>query len=237
MDRPILLITVLLLLKFDGAAALHWSNSNAPKSNLTIEAVEGTSSHGSSRMLCYPLTWPSLATFYATNFLAHIATVQSTPGDKWPVTAFDMVLALFFPTSGLMRGLNAIARNFSSSFLSRKIVAKIFGIERWCHDETSLEKACKAGALCVVVRNANWRPKPGQNNIPAMLVTVEKEASPEQPHNDDVPDIESVQLVSTPSEAEDATRTSDTSGGRDPEQSSSGLRPIGKTEQLWADNM
>ncbi|OSS45914.1 hypothetical protein B5807_08267 [Epicoccum nigrum] len=59
-----------------------------------------------------------------------------------------------------------------------------------------------------------------------MLVTVEKEASPEQPHNDDVPDIESVQLVSTPSEAEDATRTSDTSGGRDPEQSSSGLRPI-----------
>jgi hypothetical protein len=237
MDRPILLMPVLFLLILDGAAALRWSNSNAPKSNLTIEAVEGTSSHGSSRILCYPLTWPSLATFYATNFLAHIATVQSTPGDKWPLTAFDMVLALLFPTSGLMRGLNAIVRNFSSSFLARKIVAKIFRIKRWRHDETSLEKACKAGALCVVVRNANWRPKPRQANIPAVLVTIEEEASPKQPHNNDVLDIESAQLLSIPSEAEDATRTSDTSGGRDMEQTSTDLRPIGKIKQLWADDL
>ncbi|KAL1591328.1 hypothetical protein SLS60_012072 [Paraconiothyrium brasiliense] len=110
-----------------------------------------------------------------------------------------------------MRGLNAIVRNFSSS---------------WGRDETSLEKACKAGALCVVVRNANWRPEPGQANIPAMLVTVDKEASPEQPHNTDVLDIESAQLISTPSEAEDATTTSDTSRARDLEQTLTDLRPI-----------
>lgn len=236
MDRPILLMPALLLLILDGAAALRWSNSNAPKSNLTIEAVEGTSSHGSSRILCYPLTWPSLATFYATNFLAHIATVQSTPGDKWPLTAFDMVLALLFPTSGLMRGLNAVVRNFSSSFFARKIVAKIFRIKRWRHDETSLEKACKAGALCVVVRNANWRPKPGQANIPAMLVTVDKGASPEQPHTTDVLDIDSAQLVSTPSEAEDASSNSNTSGERNPEHILTDLRPIGKIKQLWAND-
>ncbi|KAF1978308.1 hypothetical protein BU23DRAFT_563929 [Bimuria novae-zelandiae CBS 107.79] len=32
--------------------------------------------------------------------------------------------------------------------------------------------ACKAGALCIVVRNANWRPKIGQVDIPARLSTV-----------------------------------------------------------------
>lgn len=117
MDRPILLMPALLLLILDGAAALRWSNSNAPKSNLTIEAVEGTSSHGSSRILCYPLTWPSLATFYATNFLAHIATVQSTPGDKWPLTAFDMVLALLFLPPASCVGSMLLSGTFLRLFL------------------------------------------------------------------------------------------------------------------------
>ena len=132
-----------------------------------------------------------------------------------------MVLALLFPTSGLMRGLNAIVRNFSSS---------------WRRDETSLEKACKAGALCVVVRNANWRPKPGQANISAMLVTVEQEASLEQPHNTDVHDIESARLI-TPYEAEDATSTFDPLGERNLEQTLINLRPIGKFKHVRPDNL
>jgi hypothetical protein len=83
------------------------------------------------------------------------------PGDKWPLTLFDMVLALFFPTSGRMRGLNAIVRNFSSSFFARKVVAKILRIKRWRRDETSLEKACKAGALCVVCAKCQLETETG----------------------------------------------------------------------------
>ena len=110
----------------DCAIAIRWSNVNVPKTNLTIEVAKGTSLHGSNRTLCYPLTWLSLASFYLGNFGAHIATVQSMPGDKWPLTLFNMMLALFFPTSGLMRGLDAIARNFSSSFFARHILAKFY---------------------------------------------------------------------------------------------------------------
>jgi hypothetical protein len=161
MNRSTLLLPLLLLFILDCAIAIRWSNANALKSNLTIEAAEGTSSHGSNRILCYPLTWPSLATFYVGNFGAHIATVQSMPGDKWPLTLFDMVLALFFPTSGRMRGLNAIVRNFSSSFFARKVVAKILRIKRWRRDETSLEKACKAGALCVVCAKCQLETETG----------------------------------------------------------------------------
>jgi hypothetical protein len=158
------------------SAAIRWSNSDVPKIDFTVEAANGTSQHEAARILCYPLTWPSLATFLLGNFAAHIATVQSTPGEKWQLTTFNMILALFFPTSGLMRGMNALVRNFSSSSLCRNVVAKILRVERWLQEETGLDKACKAGALCMVVRNSNWRPRPGGNSIPARLSTMNKEA-------------------------------------------------------------
>lgn len=53
------------------------------------------------------------------------------------------MLALFFPVSGLMRAVNAIVR---------------FG--RW--GSSDLEKACRAGALCMVVRANGWLPSDGQ---------------------------------------------------------------------------
>ena len=43
-------------------------------------------------------------------------------------------------------------------------------------EESSLDKACKAGALCIVVRNAKWRPAEGEGSIPARLSTMNKEA-------------------------------------------------------------
>jgi hypothetical protein len=231
MNRPILLVPLVLLF-LDYAIAVHWSNANVPKSNLTIEAAKGTSQHGSNRILCYPLTWPSLAMFYLENFGAHIATVQSTPGDKWPLTLFNMVLALFFPTSGLMRGLNAIVRNFSSSIFARKVVAKILRIKRWRRDETSLEKACKAGALCIVVRNANWRPNPGQVNIPAILSALSRDADPEQPSpKPGFPDVEAAWLVANPNEDNDVANAAEASGDEVSECSTANLNPKGNVQR------
>lgn len=117
--------------------------------NITVQVPNSTTQHGNKHILCLPITkeyWPSVAAviiFFATNYLAHAATVKSSPGDDTLLQACNAILALFFPMSGLLRALNAIAR---LPILARR----------------DLERACKAGALCMVVRAPHWRPKLGQ---------------------------------------------------------------------------
>ncbi|TGO44779.1 hypothetical protein BCON_0465g00040 [Botryotinia convoluta] len=117
--------------------------------NITIKVPNSTTQHGNEHILCLPITknyWPSVAAviiFFATNYLAHAATVKSSPGDDSLLQGCNALLALFFPMSGLLRALNAIVR--------LPILAR-----------NELEKACRAGALCMVVRAPHWRPKPGQ---------------------------------------------------------------------------
>lgn len=95
-------------------------------------------------------------TFLATNFIAHAATVKSTPGEGAVATALNTLLALCFPMFGLLRAINAIARK-----------ARFGGSE--------LKNACRAGALCMVVRSPEWRPEPGQE-VEAVIV---KDITPE----------------------------------------------------------
>jgi hypothetical protein len=111
--------------------------------NETFLVPNGTTQNGDPRILCVPITPIKMAAFFAGNFVAHIVTVKSTPGETAPITIVNSVLALLLPTSGLMRGLNAIARRVQ------------FGI-------SELDKACRAGALCVVVRDSSWKPKAKQ---------------------------------------------------------------------------
>ncbi|THW38347.1 hypothetical protein D6D21_07831 [Aureobasidium pullulans] len=113
--------------------------------NITILVPNGTTQHGNERLLCLPITsnyWPSISAvivFFAANYLAHAATVKSSPGDATLVQACNAILALMFPMSGLLRALNAIFRYSRSA-------------------KTCLEKACNAGALCMVVRDRHWQP-------------------------------------------------------------------------------
>ncbi len=58
----------------------------------------------------------------------------------------SMLLALILPTSGVIRGLDAIRRH-----------AMIGG--------SPLQKAKKAGALCEVVRTKDWKPQPGPGDV------------------------------------------------------------------------
>ncbi|KAL2030141.1 hypothetical protein VTO58DRAFT_109334 [Aureobasidium pullulans] len=114
--------------------------------NITILVPNGTTQHSNERILCLPITpkyWPSISAvvvFFAANFLAHAVTVKSSPGDATCVQACNAFLALMFPTSGLLRALNAILR-FSRAA------------------QTGLDKACRAGALCMVVRGRHWQPE------------------------------------------------------------------------------
>lgn len=79
--------------------------------------------------------------FFA-NYFAHVTTVKSVPGEPISSRVVTLLTALLFPTFGLEKGLFAITQ-----FAAR------------C--TTPLEKACRAGALCVVVRTKEWQPRSG----------------------------------------------------------------------------
>ena len=75
-------------------------------------------------------------------YLAHAATVKSLPGEVAISILGAMLTALIYPTSGVFRGLGAI--------LQRAIFCK-----------SPLKSACRAGALCMVVRAPDWKPRNG----------------------------------------------------------------------------
>jgi len=110
--------------------------------NTTISVPEGTSNHGDPTLLCAPSSWRDIAIFFLANFVAHAATVKLLPGEPVLEVSFAMISALLFPTSGVVRGLDAIVRHAVSG-------------------STPLQKAQKAGALCEVVRAPDWEPQPG----------------------------------------------------------------------------
>jgi hypothetical protein len=85
-----------------------------------------------------------------------------------------LILALLFPTSGLMRGLNAIARCVKLG-------------------ESKLDKACRAGALCVVVRNSTWRPRTN-DSLQVVLATRNSagDARSQDARNNDTPPSDDV---------------------------------------------
>lgn len=115
---------------------------SASLQNITITAPNGTSNHGDPHLLCTPSAWTDVALFFLANFASHAVTVKSIPGEPMIATWLALLGALILPLSGVLRGLNAI---YSCA---------VFGT-------TPLETAAKAGALCMVVRNDNWKPKSG----------------------------------------------------------------------------
>ena len=81
--------------------------------------------------------------FFLANFVAHAATVKSSPGQTALRSLSDLIYALLFPVSGIQRGLKAI---FQHAILA----------------ETPLERAHRAGALCMVIRGPDWKPVSGR---------------------------------------------------------------------------
>ena len=115
-----------------------------PKSthNITITVPEGTQSHGNPNLLCTPTRWTDIAVFFFANYVAHAATIKSIPGMPALGTLRVLLTALCLPVSGVTRGVKAIR-------------------QRAIFSSTPLETAAKAGALCIVVRTAEWMPQRG----------------------------------------------------------------------------
>ena len=115
-----------------------------PKSthNITVTVPEGTQSHGDLNLLCTPTKWTDIAVFFFANYVAHAATIKSLPGEPALITLQVLVSALCLPVYGVLKGVRAIR-------------------QRAVLSSTPLGTAAKAGALCVVVRTAEWVPQRG----------------------------------------------------------------------------
>jgi hypothetical protein len=119
-----------------------------PIQNMTIAVPEKATNHGDPRILCMvPAPWATVAIFYLGNFAAHAATLKTYPGEAPFQVVRAIIYALFFPTSGIVRGLNAIFRHAS-------------------FEKTDLRVAARAGALCMVVRTSKWRPESAREKKP-----------------------------------------------------------------------
>lgn len=134
--------------------------------NMTIAAPNGTFFHDGRHVLCIrTYHWQTafyIAIFFATNYVAHAATIRSSPGDAVLATVGNIALALFLPMSGLMRAMNAI--------------------RRFARRGADIEKACRAGALCMVVRISGWMPAAGQS-VDAVLLEETWSSAPNDGSN------------------------------------------------------
>jgi hypothetical protein len=111
--------------------------------NFTIVAPIGTTNHSNPKLFCPPIEWPHIVEFLVANYLAHAATVLTPPAATVEETIFIMLMALFMPATGAFRGYRAIR-------------------ERPVMEKNRIKRACKAGALCMVVRRIyskrGWDP-------------------------------------------------------------------------------
>ncbi|KAH7371563.1 hypothetical protein BKA66DRAFT_497851 [Pyrenochaeta sp. MPI-SDFR-AT-0127] len=111
--------------------------------NITIALPSGSSDHGTPGLLCTPTKAIDLLVFYLLNYVAHAATVLTRPGERADDYFVSVLGSLLFPTLGVYRGIDAI--------LSGAV---------WVRND-DLRKAACSGALCVVVRGLDWRPRDG----------------------------------------------------------------------------
>jgi len=113
---------------------------------LNVTAPDGSSNHNSTDLICTPVRWHTGLIFFAANFFAHAATVRSLPGERIEEKILTVMLALFFPFSGIGRGVEAIVRH-----ASWPPWGKI----------SDLEVAARSGALCTIIRTELWTPENG----------------------------------------------------------------------------
>jgi hypothetical protein len=112
--------------------------------NITLTVPFGTTilNHSDPHLICRPSRWTDIAAFYLGNYIAHVATVRSTPGELLPSLVWTLYSVLIAPTVGVARGIDAI-RSFT-----------VYHILKGDH----LRAAARAGALCMVVRDMDWEP-------------------------------------------------------------------------------
>lgn len=109
-----------------------------PAHNVTLFVPDGYTDHGNNDLYCTSSQWYDIIIFFAVNYASHAATIKSRPGQTYMHSARDAVLTLIYPYTGLARALESLARS--------------------SHSANDLRKAARAGALCIIIRNKDWKP-------------------------------------------------------------------------------
>lgn len=95
-----------------------------------------------NRLDCERHVWMGVFTFFAVNYVGHAFTVRLKAGYGPTYSLFYGMTTLFLPYFGLYFACKTI--------------------ERWAVSEKdNLRRALRGGALCVVARTKNWKPKAG----------------------------------------------------------------------------
>jgi len=151
-------------------AALHGATILAApaehKQNITVTLPEGSKQYADSEVICTPAKWKDITLFFLVNYITHALTTVVLPGEGWESYLTNALASLLFPGFGAYRGLRAI-------FVGWATVRKRFRAEPWDHGESvevhkhkarrarDLQKARRAGALCMIVRSSDWCPANG----------------------------------------------------------------------------
>lgn len=109
---------------------------------------DSVTNHGDPNLFCRPSKWTDVAVFLLGNYVAHVATIHSSPGQSTLETILFSITALFLPAAGILKAFQAIG--------SRAIFA-----------DTELQRAARAGALFVVqkIKVDNRMPRDEENNM------------------------------------------------------------------------
>ncbi|PVI05717.1 hypothetical protein DM02DRAFT_70425 [Periconia macrospinosa] len=149
-----------------GVAAITAAAPTEAKENITVTLPEGTTQYGDTELICTPTKPKDIALFFLVNYVTHALTTVVLPGEGWESYLTNALASLLFPGFGAYRGLRAI-------FVGWATVRKRFRSEPWEQGETihlhknkarrnrDLQKARRAGALCMIVRSADWTPQHG----------------------------------------------------------------------------
>jgi hypothetical protein len=107
--------------------------------------------HGDN-LSCTPTNWYDIGVFFLGNYISHALTIKAYPGEATTSVLIAAFGALLIPSTGLVRGVNAIARN--AKFKRKRFWSALF-------QDPDYQTAAAAGALCMVVRKKSWKPCPG----------------------------------------------------------------------------
>ena len=159
--------------------------SEEPKrENIAITLPSGTTQHGNLDLICTPANHNDIIYFFFVNYATHALTTVVLPGEGWESYLTNALASLLFPSFGAYRGLRAI-------FVGYATIRKRFKSEKWeqVDSETlnnrqkasqarDLQKARRAGALCMIVRSSDWVPEDGDVIEEYVLLVEGSEAKP-----------------------------------------------------------
>ena len=94
----------------------------APAQNITVPS--DWTDHGIEGLLCTPASWIDIVTFFFSNYIAHAFTPVKYPAETKAENIKVAVLALFYPSFGLVRAINKLTRFRSTPWDKRSDVEK-----------------------------------------------------------------------------------------------------------------